>query len=207
MITLEQVLSMKKYIFISLLIFLIVYLFFFSSSAKTYPPGILVADEPQQTSLPVSLSWEHKGYQITALSSFTIEARVLSKERYFFGRESELSPVDLALGWGVMSDQRMLDKVDISQGNRWYYWHSRELPVGANIISSHSANMHMISSNEEIEKLLKSVDKGDVIELSGYLVSVKADDGWRWRSSLSRKDTGDGSCEVVWVQNFSIRES
>ena len=30
-------------------------------------------------------------------------------------------------------------------------------------------------------------------------IQVEADDGWRWRSSTTREDTGDGACEVVYV--------
>lgn len=47
--------------------------------------------------------------------------------------------------------------------------------------------------------------KHEVITLQGTLVQVEADDGWKWTSSLSRTDTGDGSCEVVLVDSLSIR--
>jgi hypothetical protein len=30
-------------------------------------------------------------------------------------------------------------------------------------------------------------------------VQVNTPDGWRWRSSLTREDTGGGACEVVYV--------
>jgi hypothetical protein len=46
---------------------------------------------------------------------------------------------------------------------------------------------------------LRSVAGGDIIELRGYLVEVTAPDGWHWRSSLSRTDSGDGACELMWV--------
>ena len=31
------------------------------------------------------------------------------------------------------------------------------------------------------------------------LVEVRGADGWTWRSSLSREDSGNGGCEVVYV--------
>ncbi|MBU2706785.1 hypothetical protein KCM76_12395, partial [Zooshikella marina] len=58
--------------------------------------------------------------------------------------------------------------------------------------------------NEFVEDALKSVKKGDIIQLVGSLVNVDANDGWRWRSSMTRTDTGGGSCELIWVENFSI---
>jgi len=39
----------------------------------------------------------------------------------------------------------------------------------------------------------------------GYLISIRGEDGWHWRSSLSRTDSGDGACEVVWVDSLAIR--
>jgi hypothetical protein len=29
-------------------------------------------------------------------------------------------------------------------------------------------------------------------------------DGWRWRSSLTRNDTGAGACEVIFVRDFQV---
>ncbi len=28
--------------------------------------------------------------------------------------------------------------------------------------------------------------------------------GWRWKSSLTRKDTGNGACELVWVKQMKV---
>jgi hypothetical protein len=32
----------------------------------------------------------------------------------------------------------------------------------------------------------------------------RAPDGWRWRSSLTREDTGAGACELVWVERIAV---
>jgi hypothetical protein len=66
--------------------------------------------------------------------------------------------------------------------------------------------MHMIPANRTIAKRLKSVREGNIVEARGYLVNVEADDGWHWRSSLTRQDTGDGACELIWLQNLIIHE-
>ena len=39
-------------------------------------------------------------------------------------RESDLAPVDLALGWGRMSDEAILKDIQISQSGRFYFWHT-----------------------------------------------------------------------------------
>jgi hypothetical protein len=55
-----------------------------------------------------------------------------------------------------------------------------------------------------VRRALKKVRKGNVVRFSGSLVRVDAPDGWHWISSLTRKDSGAGACEVVWVKDFSI---
>jgi len=64
--------------------------------------------------------------------------------------------------------------------------------------------MHMIPADDRIEKMLKSVRPGEVVKLSGYLVQVNASDGWHWKSSLTREDTGNGACEVVYVKELVV---
>jgi len=47
---------------------------------------------------------------------------------------------------------------------------------------------------------------GQVVELHGQLIQADGKDGWRWISSLTRTDTGDGSCEVVWVDSVRVTD-
>ncbi|GLH72144.1 hypothetical protein GETHLI_06460 [Geothrix limicola] len=168
--------------------------------AVTHPAGVLVAAEPIQTEPDPAEPWTFKQHRITPLAHFEIRARVLSTERYRFDRASELSPVDFALGWGPMSDSRVLEAFSIHQRDRWYFW-STEVPVIPSVIISHSANMHLIPATDSVARRLLSVKTGQLVELRGQLVRVDGPDGWHWVSSLSRTDTGDGSCEVIWVES------
>jgi hypothetical protein len=176
-----------------------------SNREVTHPPGILVPTAPRQIMLAGTRVWEKDGYLITALAQFKLEARVFGKERYWFDRAADLSPVDLALGWGPMSDQKVLDQLDITQGGRRYFFWTRRPPLPVQQLSACSANMHIVPANEEVAEALDNVRRGDIIALQGYLIAVRANDGWHWRSSLSRTDSGDGACEVVWVDSVAIR--
>ena len=144
------------------------------------------------------------GYNINPLQTFTIKARVLSATHYFFDREADLSPVDLALGWGPMSDDAILKNIKISQANRFYYWKVNNFFIPRAQIEKNSANMHMIPANDQIEKTLKTIKTGQLVEITGYLVEATAANGWRWKSSLSREDVGAGACELVYVKTISV---
>ncbi len=163
------------------------------------PPGILAPEDPTQGPPGSGEPWSFQDHQLTSLASFELQARVLGTERYRFDRAAELSPVDLALGWGPMSDTAVLDRLRIRQDNRWYFWSTSEFPIPASEISSHSANMHMIPSTPFVKRQLLALRVGQVTHLRGRLIQAEGRDHWLWVSSLSRTDTGEGACEVVWV--------
>jgi hypothetical protein len=73
--------------------------------------------------------------------------------------------------------------------------------------STHSANTHLIPATKAIAKQLAQIDQDDLIYLKGHLVEVKAADGWMWRSSLSRDDTGNGACELMLVEEVRVISS
>ena len=175
----------------------------FSNRPAVRGDGVVASHQPAQTSSNQQ-TFTHKGYNITPLETFAIEARILAAKDYTFGREADLSPVDLALGWGSMSDEAILSKINITQSNRFYYWQVDAFPIPREQIETQSANMHMIPADSQIERTLKAVRPGQVVKLSGYLIEAKADDGWRWKSSLTRSDTGAGACEVIFVKSLSV---
>ena len=187
-----------------LLLGLIICWLFWPEKEINYPAGILVKEEPYQKNIIGGKPWKRDDYKITPLADFHLKARVLHLEWYHIDRESGLAPIDLALGWEEMSNQANLDKIDISQGNRWYHWSTKHFPIPRRLIETESANMHIIPANEQIEDILDNVVKGNIIELTGYLVFIEGKDGWKWKSSLTRNDTGGGACEVVWVNDLKI---
>ena len=148
---------------------------------------------------------QFNGYSMTNLQPYTGEFRVLSKENYNFGRESEISAVDFALGWDKMADPEVYKQLSIRQSNRWYHWrYENSPPIPVREIEMQSANTHLIPASKQIAKQLKAIDQDDLIYLKGQLVEVKSSDGWTWRSSLSREDTGGGACELMLVEEVRV---
>lgn len=172
-----------------------------------HPPGVVVApDAPVQTEIDEPEDpWEHEGYRITALANFRLTARLLGAERYRFDDGARLSPVDFALGWGRMSDTAVIDALGLSQGGRFYRYQWRgSPPIPTGEIVRSSANMHLIPSTPEIRKVLLSARTGQIVTLAGKLVKAEGENGWRWKSSLTREDSGGGACELVWVEGVRL---
>jgi hypothetical protein len=166
--------------------------------------GILAAAEPQQGDAPVE-TYHIGRWTLTPRATYQITARILNVERYHFDFLAALVPEDLALGWGPMSDSRILESMEISQSNRFYFWRSsKNPPVSTETIISHSANTHVIPENSLIARQLSQLRRGQVVTLAGLLVDGKRDDGAWIKTSLVRTDTGAGACEVLLVRDLSI---
>lgn len=163
----------------------------------------------EQTRLPSGLEWTiDDGIKLQARATFSLTARVLSAKRYRSdGIQSVISPLDLALGWGLMSDPALVDRLEIRQSGRWYHYRwEDDPPADPGAMATHSSNMHIIPATPLVRKVLLSLDKGDVVSLSGHLVDARAPDGWRWITSMSRTDTGNGACELFRVEHVLVHE-
>jgi hypothetical protein len=163
-----------------------------------------ISDVPMQGELSDAAAWRNGDYLVQPLASYDVTARVLSARTYSEKRESEVSQVDFALGWGSMADRELLSQLNVQQRDRWYFVRWRGVPIEARDVIANSANTHTIPATPEIAEQLAAVQPGDVVRLQGYLVKVSAEDGWSWTSSTTRTDTGDGSCEVLWVESVEI---
>jgi hypothetical protein len=169
------------------------------------PAGILAPDEPQQGDLPPPETYHMGRWTLTPRATYQVTARILHVERYRFDFLAALIPEDLALGWGPMSDGNILDSLEITQSNRFYFWRfPTNLPVSREAIISHSANTHVIPENPMIAGQLSRLRRGQVVSLSGLLVDGKRDDGASIKTSLVRTDTGGGACEVFLVNGVSV---
>jgi hypothetical protein len=171
-----------------------------------YPPGVLIADEPSQIMLPKDMPpFSVAGFKLKPLAIFSIDARVLHRKNYRYDKQAALVPIDLALGWGAMSDQRVLNQLSITQSMRfyWYEW-QKQPPIPKDEIISHSTNVHIIPSTAAIAAKCKSLQAGALVHLRGDLVQASGPGLELWTSSLSRTDTGNGACELMWVKEMSI---
>ncbi|MDO9453970.1 MAG: hypothetical protein Q7J29_14055 [Stagnimonas sp.] len=166
--------------------------------------GVLAADEPEQVASDAA-PIQFDQYTLKPRASYRIRARVLSRKNYRLGREADLSPVDFALGWGLMSDSFIIDALDISQSGRFFWMHwDATAPAPESELMRHAANVHLIPASKVIRRQLAKIRPGQVVELQGLLVDAASNEGWNWNTSLTREDTGAGACELFWVQHAEV---
>ena len=169
------------------------------ASANYIRAGVLVASEPEQTLWPDSTdAIDYRSFHLKPLAHFALDARLLHRKIYRWDRQAALAPVDLAVGWGPLSDQAVLDRLNISQSMRFFWYEYRNPPpIAKEEIVSHGTNLHIIPATSEIASRCKSLRLGSLFHLSGELVEATGPDIGTWRSSLSRTDSGNGACELV----------
>ena len=159
--------------------------------------GLALNRPPRQLALEEERVIGIEGHSLRLRAEFGLVARVLGRRDYRWDRWSALSPVDLALGWGPMSDPEVLAAIDIRQNGRFYFWRVDQFPIPRAQIEASSANMHLIPASPAVFDRLDEIEEGDRLRLMGYLVDVDRDDGAWWRTSLRRDDTGEGACELI----------
>jgi len=168
--------------------------------------GPIAPADPQQADAEGARVTTLGRWRIKPRARYDITARILSREDYHFDLLADLIPEDLALGWGPMSDNRVLRAFKITQGARFYSWMPKQdLPIPRQDVIEHSANTHVIPADSAVRRQLKRLRVGQVVHLTGFLVDAVRDDGAYINTSLTRSDTGAGSCEVVLVEQVSAR--
>lgn len=188
------------------LLVILAYWYYKANYTYRFPPGKEQApDEPIQREVKEKLQWSRNGYLIKALAEWEMKVRVIIAERYRTGREADLSPMDLTVAWGPASDTGELQKCTFYKLNRFYRCEWSDPTVDGKMMMRHTANMHMIGVDEDMDDRLTDVRREDIVTVKGYLVRVDAPDGWHWKSSLSRNDSGNGACELILVTELIVR--
>jgi len=167
------------------------------------PPGILAPDapriEPVQGKPPV---FARNSHVLTALAHFSAHARVLSLDRYG-DRAAKVAPLDVALGWGPMSDSAVLKLTDVAQTERGVLFQSYDPKLPNDLMATYLMNLHVIAGEPELQKRLAEVRAGNVVRIEGWLVEAVADDGWRWRGS-AREHAPKMPATLLWLQKLEV---
>lgn len=178
-----------------------------SMGEPDWPDSSEIKSDPEQYNYNKNDSFNisKDGFILKVKAEYEIDARVLGVEYYNFGETAKIIPLDLALGWRAMSTTPTISALNIRQGQRRYYysWFGKAPPRSIEIPET-SANTHIIPASEQISDILKFVDKNDRVVLEGYLVDVYFPNGGIIKTSMTRKDTWDGACEVMYVTNVKI---
>ena len=139
-------------------------------------------------------------------AEFSATVRILHREDYSIGPLAKLVPTDFAVGWGPMSDSAVLADIEISQGNRFYFWRTENWPIAARGDRGTLGELALIPEN-----------RGRACRCSGTCVLAAWSScaaSW-WTSKAGRlacaprcraRDTGAGACEILLAASARVVE-
>ena len=176
--------------------------------------AIDTSQDPVQEALeePESVQISRGGVEWTLdlRAAYRLRGVVLSRETYRFDAQAALAPCDVAVAWGDLLRDDLYKKVHWSQSGRWYWWqYGSGFPGGSPFIVRHSSNNHVIPATENVSRAARSLRRGQAVDLSGFLVDVRAKRGsetFTWHTSTRREDEGNGSCEVFYVRRVRVAD-
>jgi hypothetical protein len=186
-----------------------------SATAPTYAhtgrAEMIPSDDPEQTdpegAPPVTLAFPDGQLTLSPQAAYRVTAKVASRQRYPTPWAGTVAPYDLVLLWGPLAtaDLRWLH---IEQDMRWYHFSFRSgAPFDVGFVASHSANTHVIPATPNLRRAVARLDEGGLAEFTGYLVFAQGTvrgGPIEWNSSLTRADTGAGSCELFYVTSIRV---
>ncbi len=147
------------------------------------------------------------------VASFDAKVLILSKREYENKPSDPLSahsPYDIAVAWGEAGRKQTRKGLKIVQVNRRYAWSFTKddwARTSSKRFGHHSANWHLIPMNEEVQQAIAASSDNEIVHIEGDLVDIGFPNGRKAKTSLTRRDAGDGSCEIIFVRRFSRQKA
>ena len=160
---------------------------------------------PAQTRISSTTVELGDGFEAQLLYGYALDGVVVSRRTFRNDATSAVSPLDLGIVYGDMTEPGRADAVSFRAGPR--VLHSRpdpdaELPPDW---FDQVTNNHLIPADQTVSEALMAVEVGDRVRIRGYLVVVTGDRIRPWRSSTRRNDsTIIGGCEIILVTGVEM---
>jgi hypothetical protein len=198
-----------------LIILALLYIISRVKTNKLPPAGNILPSleiDPLQTATqqkPFDFSYQGAVYHIVPKAKYIIQGLVISHNNIsgigdMYHTSKSVDVKDLCLAWGKNTDPAVLNGYKIwSEPWCCHFQGSQDsLPLDLERFS----NNHLLAATAQVKEIINSVDKGDQVRIEGMLIDYNPSECPECvrASSLVRTDTGDGACEVIFVEKISI---
>ena len=166
---------------------------------------------PVQTSTtkqPFSFNYRGEQYAIEPVADYELWGMVVTHNDItgitdIMHTKDSVDIKDICVIWGSNIHNSDYQKMQFSSGDFICYF---QYPEGVNFQFDEISNNHVLADNSTVRELIHSARIGDQIYMRGMLINYhwQSKPNWIRRTSTTRKDTGNGACEVVFVKEFEI---
>ena len=180
-----------------------------------------VYDEPKQVRVggkPADITVNNVNYRLHPRYAYELSGLVVSLHDsdtwwdYAHKAWSDhINVVDLCVVWGDNAKSGAYKDVGFSN-NQWEcHWQPKSWGASRAFSPEQVSNNHMVTDDPAVAKGLRSVRIGDQVRMSGYLIDYTTyKDGRQLGtrvSSETRTDTGNGACEVLYIESLEVLDS
>ena len=169
-------------------------------------------NEPKQEltrAKPFDVAYGGVNYQVRPQYDYELHGMVVSfrhhdgNSRMHRRARDHLNMLDVCVVWGDNVINPRLDKIDFWNGIFTCNVKTRDSQAWQSFDMRALSNNHLISDRETIRDAVRNIRVGDQIRVRGKLAAYRGPAGERG-TSTTRDDTGDGACETIYVEEFSV---
>ena len=152
-------------------------------------------------------------YTITPRYHYDLTGLVVSYEHhngnYSLHRlwNDHINVADICVVWGHNATAIDLNRFDFWNGEFTCNFQTRDSADWERFRLDKISNNHLLTANPYLRKLIKKVAIGDQIRIQGWLADYSNDQGYSRGTSITRADRGNGACETIFVNGFTIIDS
>jgi hypothetical protein len=146
-------------------------------------------------------------WQFTPLHEYAVTAMVFGISHKLASEFDDVMSADVGLLWGENASGELYRDVKLRVMTDHYevWWKD-----GQRFNLTDAANTHLASCDEAAFKAAKRIKPGDQVRIRGWLVNARASKEpgetdprkiFRWRTSVTRDDKGEGACEILYLRS------
>jgi hypothetical protein len=169
---------------------------------------------PSQTASsrePFTFSYRGSSYTVTPKAEYVLNGVVVTHNNISgigdaYHTSDSVDMKDVCVVWGNNLSSKNYQRITYTSEPWTCVINSKDESVWERFFLDELSNNHLLAGDEAVQRRIRSVRIGDQITLTGVLVDycpLGYPDYLR-KTSLVRTDTGNGACEVVFVESFSI---
>ena len=174
----------------------------------------IVEEAPEQTNhtdRAFAVNWRGAEYAVYPVAEYEITGLTVTRNDIgafadIYHTLNSVDVVDVCLVWGANTSEDVYRNVEF-WSEPFSCWVRPKNEIGANEFAMDQlSNTHILAKDEAMAENLNTIRVGDQIRLRGKLVNYHpagASEMLR-KSSLVRTDTGNGACEVMYVEEFKV---
>jgi hypothetical protein len=175
-----------------------------------------VLQEPQQRPAEepaFTIKRDGVSYRVEPRYEYELQGLVVSyalhNPRYSLHRlwNDSLNVADLCVVWRDNVQGLDLNHFKFWNGEFTCNFSTRDADAWERFRTDQISNNHLLADNDFQRRQIGKVRIGDQIRVRGWLANYSNDQGFARSTSTTRDDRGNGACETIYVQEFSILQS